>query len=364
MLNALWANYKNRFVEAESGRTLDPHREDVTTSESQSYTMLRAVWQDDKETFDMAWNWTKQHLDRPEDNLFAWLYGKRADGTYGILTERGGQNTASDADSDIALALIFASNRWGQEAYLSEAKAIINDIWQQEIVAVLGVPHMTADNLEKDSTTVVLINPSYLSPASYKIFAQVDPAHNWEAVADSSYMVIEKSSDLNLAGNGQNGVGLPPDWIALDVNTGELKLSEKGDSNFGFDALRVPFRLALDYLWFQDERAKQTLENFEFLNNQWKEKQLLYATYGNDGTVVSNFEAPAMYGGVLGYFLVHDREAAEEIYKAKLQNLYKPDQQDFIDELSYYDSNWAWFGLALYNNRLINLYQPNLSKAP
>ena len=112
MLNALWQDYKKEYVENGTFRTIDRDRNNVTTSEGQSYTMLRAVWVGDKPTFDGAWGWTRTNLARPNDHLFSWLYGKKADGTYGILTDQGGNNTASDADSDIALALVMAYSRW------------------------------------------------------------------------------------------------------------------------------------------------------------------------------------------------------------------------------------------------------------
>src|SRR5438552_3895428 len=59
MLNALWETYKHDYWDSTTGRTIDRQRNNVTTSEGQSYTMLRAVWQDDKGTFDKTWEWTK-----------------------------------------------------------------------------------------------------------------------------------------------------------------------------------------------------------------------------------------------------------------------------------------------------------------
>ncbi len=43
LLSGLWDNYKKIYWESESGRTLDKQQNDITTSEGQSYTMLRAV---------------------------------------------------------------------------------------------------------------------------------------------------------------------------------------------------------------------------------------------------------------------------------------------------------------------------------
>ena len=98
LLAATWQSYKALYVDA-TYRTIDKQR-GVTTSEGQSYTMLRAVWMGDKATFDGSWKWTRENLARETDNLFAWLWGAKSDGTNGVLSP----NSASDADSDIALA--------------------------------------------------------------------------------------------------------------------------------------------------------------------------------------------------------------------------------------------------------------------
>ena len=65
------------FVEQGTGRTLDPSQGGITTSEGQSYTMMRAVWSDDRATFDSSWQWTKDNLQRP-DRLLSWRFGPRA----------------------------------------------------------------------------------------------------------------------------------------------------------------------------------------------------------------------------------------------------------------------------------------------
>jgi endo-1,4-beta-D-glucanase Y len=357
MLNALWQSYQKNYIEPSSGRTLDKQRSDVTTSEGQSYTLLRAVWQDDKATFDKSWQWTKQNLQRPDDHLFSWLYGQKSDGSYGILSDQGGQNTATDADTDISLALVFASQRWQDTYYMDQAKEIIPNIWKQEVVTISGTPYVTADNIEKNDPAKIIINPSYFSPYAYKIFARIDTNNPWQKVVDSSYQILNKSIDEPL--DKSKSAGLPPDWIALNRTTGALQPTDITTTTtaYGYDALRIPFRLAMDYLWNANGQAKETLAKLSFLSTEWENKKILYATYNHDGTVALQSETPAMYGGSLGYFMVTNPSLAKDIYINKLQNLYSPDNQDWKQQLGYYDDNWAWFGIAIYNQRLVNFYQ-------
>lgn len=355
-LNALWNGYIRDYLEPNTLRTLDKQQNGITTSEGESYTMLRAAWMGDKPTFDASWKWTKDILQHKDDHLFSWLFGKDTDGTYRVLADKGGQNTASDADSDVALSLVFAYARWQDPSYLNEAKAIVSDIWDKEVVTVNGTPYLAADNLEKNASTAdIIVNPSYLSPASYRIFAKIDPSHPWNQLADSSYQILNQSMDLTL--NATSTAELPPDWIAVNRTTGQMHAAagQSLDTNFGYDAFRVPWRIALDYQWNKAPAALSALKKMSFLSAQWNASKLLYAGYTHAGSPVAKTEAPAMYGATIGYFMAADPSAADEIYRTKLGYLFDPSTNDWHEPLGYYDSNWAWFGIALYTGGLPNL---------
>jgi endo-1,4-beta-D-glucanase Y len=359
LLQTTWRAYANTNLEQGTSRTLDPARGYITTSEGESYTMLRAVWMADKPTFDASWSWTKDNLQHQKgDHLFSWLFGKRANGTYGVLTEQGGSNSASDADTDIALALLFGYARWQDHSYLGDARVIMNDIWTYDVVVINGTPYLAADDAEATSKSdSVLLNPSYFNPAAYHIFAQFDNAHDWDALIQSSFAVITKSSTASLSGSG--AVGLPPDWVAISRTTGALRVppDPQNDTHFGFDALRVPWRLALDWLWFQDPQALTTLRGFSFLDSQWRAQQKLAGVYAHNGAVTEMQETAAMYGGTIGYFMTQDPPAAKAIYQTKMASMFNAATNRWNEQLSYYDDNWIWFGVALYNGLLPNLTQ-------
>lgn len=355
MLTGLWERYTQTYIEPGSGRVLDRQRSDLTTSEGQSYAMLRAVWQDDRETFDRVWEFTRTSLSRPDDALFAWQFGRRADGTDGVLVDQGGMNTASDADSDIALALALAYGRWQRSSYLEQAKPIIADIWRQEVVSIAGQPVLVAGTSEKGSPQP-LVNPSYFAPYAYRVFAEVDAANDWAAMVDSSYDVIERVSQAPL--DRSSSAGLPPNWVRLDRQTGAVaELPPDLNTDFGYDALRLPWRLALDVQWNDEPRAELALRSMDFLDQEWDREARIAATYAHDGGSAAEYESPAMYGGALGYFTVLDASDATELYSGELASLYDPDTQSWRTPLGYYDDNWAWFGMAMYQNALPDLTQ-------
>ncbi|MEO5950477.1 MAG: glycosyl hydrolase family 8 [Candidatus Saccharimonadales bacterium] len=356
LLSGLWDNYKKVYWEKDTGRTLDKQQNNITTSEGQSYTMLRAVWQSDRDTFDKSWTWTKGHMNRPNDALFAWKWGQKSDGTYGTLTDQGGQNTASDADSDIALSLIMAASRWQNQSYLNEAKAIVSDMWKNEVITVKGTPYLASNNLEKDSSKDAIVNPSYFAPYAYRLFAKIDKDHDWSGLVTSSYDVINKSIDLKL--DKGSSAKIVPDWIALNKDTGELAAVQDTSTlttNYGYDAMRTPFRLALDYQWNQEPRAKDTLSKLSFFKDQWEKNGKIYSTYAHDGSVIKSDEVAETYATVLGYFSVVEPTIASEIYDKKLKPLYDQNTNSWTNPMTYYGDNWAWFGIALHDNKLDNL---------
>src|SRR5216683_3240864 len=140
LLTAAWIGYKHRFIQPD-GRVIDFQRDQVTTSEGQSYAMLRAVWMDDRPTFDLTWRWTRDNLGDPTRSRFGWLWGKAPDGSWRLLDA----NSASDADEDIALALLFASHQWSP-SYRPAAIALLDRIWGEEVATVAGQPYLTAGN--------------------------------------------------------------------------------------------------------------------------------------------------------------------------------------------------------------------------
>ena len=181
ILSSSWRFYKSNFIKS-YGQVVDPHDNDKTTSEGQSYTLLRAVYQDE---------------------LFSWLWLKD-----GKEYKIGDAASASDADEDIALSLLFAYKQWGDETYFQEAKEIMDDIWRKEVVVINGRYYLVSGT-GAGREDGYLINPSYLSPTTYRVFAEVDTSRPWEKLANDSYYL------LNRLGS-QRSVYLPPNWILID----------------------------------------------------------------------------------------------------------------------------------------------------
>ncbi|MBH0189623.1 MAG: hypothetical protein HP493_12530 [Nitrospira sp.] len=126
--------------------------------------------------FDRVWVWTKEHLQVRDDKLFAWKWKSK------VLS----MNSATDADTDIALALVQAARRFDQPAYEQEALAILTSIWDLELLHTDSHIYVTAGNWARYEDHPV-IHVAYLAPYAYEVFAIVDGAHPWARVIDYAY---------------------------------------------------------------------------------------------------------------------------------------------------------------------------------
>lgn len=342
LLSSSWQKYKERFIK-QSGRVVDENG--VTTSEAQSYALLQSVWADDMPTFNQVWNWTSRNLKRPADHLFGWRYGNRPDNTIGFLPN-GGDNSASDADGDIAFALIMASRRWHKTSYRAAALPILDSMWNSEVATVSGQPYLTAGNWASSSAEIV-INPSYFAPYAWRVFAQEDKMHNWNGLIAPAYDLLKKAGQTPLDKGG--GAGLPPDWLSL-TPSGNIQATNLPNlnSDYSFDATRTPWRIALDYQQYGDKRALDYLQTLGFLVKEYRSGKKLYESYTHDGHPLNGGESPVMYATSLGIFMNVQPDLANQIYQNKILNLYSTDSNSFRQNLSYYEENWLWFGSALY----------------
>ena len=210
-----------------------------TVSEGIAYGMLMMVYFSDNATsyqghFDKLWAYYQNWLNT--NGLMNW----RITGFTGVSAQ--GQGAATDAEFDAALALVMAHYQFGSTStknYLDTAQALIAKIRQYEIDP--NNLHRPGDGWNSER------NPSYVSPASFEIFKEVESsqATKWTAVIDANYTLLEN--------NQHPSTGLFSDWC---TDTGNRSRQE-----YQYDAARTPWRLAWAYNWYGHPRAKTLLTN-------------------------------------------------------------------------------------------------------
>jgi endoglucanase len=351
VLQASWTSYREHFITPE-GRVVLAERQEGTISEAQAYALLRALWAGDEETFALVYRWTRTNLSREAshgDRLLAWHWGKKADGSWGVLD----WNTASDGDLDYALALLLASRRgWrapaGLPDYEAEARHTARDLLAQEVVELPSGELLLAPGNWRAGQPPYLLNPSYFFPAAYRALAQAGFDPRWGRLHADAYPFLRR---LTQGLGDAPGAGLIPDWVEV-AGDGKLRPAPERSSHFGWEAVRLPWRLALDRLWFGDLAAANLCrEQFlPFFQREWRAKGRLLAEYRYNGAPRVDFDSPVLYAGALAAGLAGgDQEFAWQMAQ-KILSFYqeKGNQAYFVSPDHYYANNWAWFGLALY----------------
>jgi endo-1,4-beta-D-glucanase Y len=213
-----------------------------TVSEGLGYGLLLAVYFDEQALFDDLYRYVKKYSN--QRGLMSWHIDAE-----GKITETdGGVNAASDADEDIAVALIFANKKWGkgQIDYETEAKTYIDNLYQWTIeydTFILKPGDVWGGTW--------VTNPSYYAPAWYRIFADFTGNKDWITIANTCYDIVDQVKQYN------NGTGLVPDWCQ---STGEQCTTDTLGYNFKYDAIRYQWRTAIDYCWYGEKRAQANIE--------------------------------------------------------------------------------------------------------
>jgi endo-1,4-beta-D-glucanase Y len=236
-----YLTWKSTFVTADSAcgfRRVLFDDMTSTTSEGIGYGMLMAVTFNDRRLFDDLWGYYK-HV-RNENGLMQWHISSSC----AVI----GYGAATDADEDVAFALLLADQQWcsnGAIPYRQDAVALINRIWEHE------VEHGTYVLKPGDGAWggSHVLNPSYFAPAYYRAFEEATGNTGWSKVISQCYAILRKCA--------HPGTGLVPDWCRADGSPAQGR-----EENFYYywDAARTPWRIALDYLWYGTEQARMFCE--------------------------------------------------------------------------------------------------------
>jgi len=244
-LDAEYAAWRaGHFHECPDGSASVRMGQDRVVSEGIGYGMLITATLGPQEDFDALHKFYEQAA-KGSSGLMNWECG--------ACGSCGGGGPATDADLDVAMALVQADARWG--GYADAALAVIRNLRKPSVTEQCGswLVMRPGDHWGGCSDNG-LINPSYWAPGYYRVFAERDPegADLWNTLIDDSYALLEESR-----GHHPDGLFLWPD--AMTWNGAGFDPAT-GFSYNGYDACRVPWRLATDYAWTGDPRAKALLE--------------------------------------------------------------------------------------------------------
>ena len=249
-------------------------------TEGMSYGMMMCVQLDMKEEFDRIWKWSKTYMYMDEgvnEGYFAWSCA--LDGS------KNAYGPAPDGEEFYAMALFFASHRWGDGEgifnYSQEAKDILRACIHKGENGREGYPMWNRENKQ-----ILFIpgcpytDPSYHLPHFYELFAlwaYEEDREFWKEAALASRKYLAKACHPVTGMNPEYGNfdGTPMDK--------ELPWGGKHDKFFS-DAYRTAANIGLDYEWYGKDEGHYAapLRLMRFLRTDLEAARCVFEV---DGTV-------------------------------------------------------------------------------
>lgn len=282
-------------------RSNDSNYKNGSCSEGIGYAMLISVYlagggNHGHEDFDGLFRYYRNRL-MPDYHLMSWKFDK-----YGNVVD---PFSAPDGDLDVALALLMAHRQWGSGGginYRREARRIITAILDH---LIYRPPYVVKMGVE----TVSSVISSYHMPAWFRLFGEFSQDPEWSKVIRASYDMFRHYYELN----PHTGL-VPYKWSLTD---GRPTYSG-GDTNFGYDACRVPWRVAQDFLW-NGAAADRLAHDLPDRNVKWfvdkingKPAETL-AAYNIDGTDRADYPSPRNMVGPMAVAAMVDQSNQESL---------------------------------------------------
>lgn len=319
---AVYESWKRKYLHAgctpgESyvmqGDRVPEFKNAISISEGHGYGMVITALMaghdpDARANFDALFRFYRSHPSKNNARLMAWCQIK------GCVNAPRGSDSASDGDLDIAYSLLLADKQWGSDGsidYLGEAKLLIEAILESEINKECHSVKL-GDDLSADDSMSADIRSSDMMLGHFRSFAKVVAAGEWNAVADKCYAVID-----HVQNEYSPETGLLPDFIVhLNSSPAPARpkyLESRYDGAYYYNACRVPFRLALDYLMASDPRSKRAVQKI----NRWIREETsgdprrISAGYFLGGKPIDHADHPMCFVAPLAVGAMVDRENQE-----------------------------------------------------
>ncbi len=256
-------------------------------TEGMSYGMMLAVQLDMKEVFDRIWKWAKTYMyfeDGFHAGYFAW--------SCAVTGEHYGNGPAPDGEEFFAMALIFASHRWGDGEgifnYGAEARKILHCMIHKGN-ELPGAPMFNNENhLILFVPGIGFSDPSYHLPHFYELFALYADEEDrpfFKEAADASRDYLVKAC--------HPVTGFSAEYAEFNGEPLKQKLPWTNDRHDWFfsDSYRTVTNIALDHEWFGIDKGQvKACDNIQrFLADSLKSGE--YHIYEIDGTVIETKEA-------------------------------------------------------------------------
>lgn len=304
-------------------------------TEGMSYGMMLCVQLDMKEEFDRLWKWAKTYMwmsTGHNEGYFAWscaLDGSKND-----------NGPAADGEEFFAMALFFASHRWGDGegifCYSEQAREILRACLHKGENGRAGTPMWNLDNHQILFVPGVdFTDPSYHLPHFYELFAL------WADEEDREFFrIAARKSRKYLAEACHPVTGFSAEYAEFDGSPMKRSFSWMPDRHDWFfsDSYRTAANIGLDYEWFgKDEGQKKAADAIQ----QYLLKDMRaghYPVYEIDGTVTAGevMHPVAIIATVAQASLAAEKEQWKEWVRQFYRTPLRSDKRRYYDNCLYF----------------------------
>lgn len=285
-------------------------QEAYTVSEGIGYGMIMMVYFSNNETsyqsqFDKLWAYYNNWLN--SNGLMHW----QIQGFSNVVQ----QNAATDAEFDVAFALIMAYYQFGDEKYKTAAS---------NLIAKIRTSEMESNGLHKPGDMWNdYKNPSYVSPAAFEQFKNFDDASFWSNAISVNYSLLKK--------NQNSTTGLPSGWS--DANGTPVQGNAQYIA-YDYDAPRAPWRWAWSYAWYGHNDAATLLSKLApWVSNRGSASRLKVPMNLNDGSDYGEAWSNATAVGPLTCAMLYSSSYASKLSSYSSALLSKGSESYFNDAL-------------------------------
>jgi endo-1,4-beta-D-glucanase Y len=267
-VRSFYAYWKSQYVieagKSESGVTLyriafgkDATARATTVSEGQGYGMIIVPIMaghdpDAQLIFDGLWEFFRAHPSELDPRLMDWN-----------VPDAEGNDSAFDGDADIAWGLLLADAQWGSQGrvnYKAEAQQVIAGILESTIGPESHLPTL-GDWVETNGATFnqYTQRSSDFMLANFRAFGKATGNPIWEDVVLQSQKVMQE-----IQANHSPATGLMPDFIVRENQQYQPAppgfLESNADGAYSYNAGRVPWRVGLDALLYDDAASRAIVQ--------------------------------------------------------------------------------------------------------
>lgn len=278
----------------------------VTVSEATGYALLASVLADRRSDFGQFLLYYNTHEN--DQGLSCWQQVLRNSKIFtNPDTSGNGAGSATDGDLDAAYALLLAGQKWHDPLCTERGIKVCAAIWKWSVTAETNITNLgdwcKEQMGDEPNRFYWVTRPSDYMLTHFQLFSEVDTKRKeeWEGLIQATVKLLQQQLALH------PDTGLLADFLVYNKSEKRYKpskgkiLERERDGDFGYNACRAPWRLAV---WYQQTHDQRLLPLLQAQQHFFEGQDLISAGYSLKGRPLETFTNICFLAPVLCLFKV------------------------------------------------------------